>query len=269
VYKRQALSRVKYYADEGNFDAQKNLADMYYTGDGVKKDYAEAFNLYSKIAEQDDTGYSYYVLAEMYDKGQGREKNPDEALEFYQLASDKGNAESAYRLSQIFMLRRDMLQSVRYLKQAMNSGHEKAKEDYHKQRAGLEDMQRDLEKLRKIAKLRGSSGIEKFNAEMADVEKNFERQLGLDKDKVNALFAEYGVSLDLSPLAKSSGAYINGDKVNIRAEPNTRAKVLLQLNKGDPVTILETTGGGGNMWYKVETSSGTTGWVSGKFVTKD
>ena len=70
----RALSRVKYYADEGFFDAQKDLADMYYTGSGVKTDYAEAFNLYSKIAEQDDTGYSYYVLAQMHDKGQGREK---------------------------------------------------------------------------------------------------------------------------------------------------------------------------------------------------
>ena len=47
-----AVSVLKYAADQGNPAAQWKLGRMYETGDGVKRDSLEAFNIYKSIAER-------------------------------------------------------------------------------------------------------------------------------------------------------------------------------------------------------------------------
>lgn len=61
--------------------------------------------------------------------------------------------------------------------------------------------------------------------------------------------------------AASSGT-VKGDSVNVRATPETSAKVLLQLYDGMKVTVLEAQGD----WYKV-VSNDTEGWVFGQYLT--
>ena len=55
---------------------------------------------------------------------------------------------------------------------------------------------------------------------------------------------------------------LTGDKVNVRAKPNSESSVLGQLRKGDSVKLLEKM----NNWYKVEPPAGTVGWVHADFV---
>ncbi len=57
-------------AEQGNADAQFNLGLMYYDGQGVRQDYAEAVKWYRQAAEQ---GYvkAQYNLGVMYNNGQG------------------------------------------------------------------------------------------------------------------------------------------------------------------------------------------------------
>jgi cell wall-associated NlpC family hydrolase len=50
---------------------------------------------------------------------------------------------------------------------------------------------------------------------------------------------------------------VTGDGVNLRSEAKTSSKVLDTLDKGQKVTVISTSG----EWFKVKTSSGTTGWV--------
>ena len=65
--------------------------------------------------------------------------------------------------------------------------------------------------------------------------------------------------------------YIQGDNVNVRAEPNTKATVIMQLNKTENCEILErgskeTINSKSDFWYKVSCKS-KTGWVFGAFTS--
>jgi hypothetical protein len=65
--------------------------------------------------------------------------------------------------------------------------------------------------------------------------------------------------------------YIQGDNVNVRAEPNTKANVVMQLNKTENCKILErgskeTINNKADYWYKVKCKNNT-GWVFGAFTS--
>ncbi len=69
---------------------------------------------------------------------------------------------------------------------------------------------------------------------------------------------------DASPESRESmkaKGTINGNKVNIRKRPTTKANVVKQLNAGHPVDVLESAEAGGRLWYHIRTASGTEGWV--------
>ena len=55
-------------AEQGDAEAQFNLAGMYLTGEGVQEDYGKAVHWYSKAAEQGDVR-AQGVLAMIYDMG--------------------------------------------------------------------------------------------------------------------------------------------------------------------------------------------------------
>jgi uncharacterized protein YgiM (DUF1202 family) len=50
---------------------------------------------------------------------------------------------------------------------------------------------------------------------------------------------------------------ISSQKANLRSNASRKSKVLLVLNKGTKVTILEKA----NNWYKIRTSKGNIGWL--------
>ena len=60
---------------------------------------------------------------------------------------------------------------------------------------------------------------------------------------------------------KANGS-ITGDKVNVRAAPDMSAKVVKQLNTGQPIRATQKKGD----WYFIQTASGTKGWVFGKYI---
>ena len=64
---------------------------MYYSGEGVVKNYKEAFKWYKKAAMQ---GYApaQHNLGAMYDKGKGVAKNYKEALTWFKKAAAQGYA---------------------------------------------------------------------------------------------------------------------------------------------------------------------------------
>ncbi|MGN6890600.1 tetratricopeptide repeat protein, partial [Neisseria sp. P0014.S004] len=69
-------------AKQGNAKAQYNLGGMYYNGQGVRKDYAQAVQWYRKAAEQGNAK-AQYNLGVMYEKGQGVRKDYVEAVRWY------------------------------------------------------------------------------------------------------------------------------------------------------------------------------------------
>ena len=73
---------MKWYrkaAEQGYADAQFNISKMYYKGDGVSQDYAEAAKWYRKAAEQGHD-WAQYNLGWMYFCGEGVPKDYAEAV---------------------------------------------------------------------------------------------------------------------------------------------------------------------------------------------
>ena len=81
---------VQERAKAGNAMAQYNLGVMYYEGEGVPQDKAEAVKWYRKAAEQ---GYAdaQVNLGVMYANGQGVPEDDAKALMFSNLAAAKGD----------------------------------------------------------------------------------------------------------------------------------------------------------------------------------
>lgn len=50
--------------------------------------------------------------------------------------------------------------------------------------------------------------------------------------------------------------------LNVRAQPDTKAKILIKLKRGDSIEISEKKEG----WYEIVTSEGVTGWVAEEYV---
>ena len=72
------LKALRKKAQDGDLKAQTSLAWMYFNGEGVGKDLAEASQWYRKSAEQNDAG-AQFNLGSMYAKGLGVELDHKEA----------------------------------------------------------------------------------------------------------------------------------------------------------------------------------------------
>ena len=88
-------------AEEGVVDSQFMLALAYYTGEGVKRDYAKAAHWFAKAAEQDDFE-ALYRLGVCYENGHGVEKDPNKAFELYLQAAQEGVTKAMAAVSRCY-----------------------------------------------------------------------------------------------------------------------------------------------------------------------
>lgn len=85
-----SMQELKKDADSGNAEAQNNLGTMYFNGEGVKQDYAEALKWFQKAAGQGIPNAQFNVGV-MYYKGLGVKQDTQKALEWLQKAADQGD----------------------------------------------------------------------------------------------------------------------------------------------------------------------------------
>lgn len=85
-----AYQVFKTLADQGDAEAQHNLAILYRQGKGVMQDSKLAAEWFRKAADQGLPSAQYY-LGHLYDVGDGVEKNPELAVSWYQKAAQQGN----------------------------------------------------------------------------------------------------------------------------------------------------------------------------------
>jgi uncharacterized protein len=95
-----AFNLYKKAADQGDANAQFNLGVMYFEGKGVPQNYVEAFNLFKKAAAQGNS-YAQYNLGVGYSKGRGVPINYKKAYVWYILASAKGHEKAKHNISVI------------------------------------------------------------------------------------------------------------------------------------------------------------------------
>ena len=73
-------------AEQGHMYAQNNLAMLYESGKGAKKNYKEARTWYLYAAEQGHAP-SQYALGQIYEKGRGVTKDKEKAYYWYFIAT--------------------------------------------------------------------------------------------------------------------------------------------------------------------------------------
>ena len=86
---RRQFVEIKAKAEEGDAQAQANLGDQYFFGEGTAKDRAEAVKWWRKAAEKGD-GKSQFSLAFCYFQGLGVEKDVAQAMKWYQSFTNHG-----------------------------------------------------------------------------------------------------------------------------------------------------------------------------------
>ena len=87
-------------AKAGNPRAQFDLAIMYATGRGVKKDERLAFNWFHKAARNGNRDAMYY-MGVSFQQGRGVRANPHLARYWFKLASKAGHPRAIYQLARV------------------------------------------------------------------------------------------------------------------------------------------------------------------------
>lgn len=100
---RKAVLMFLPEAEDGNPEAQVNIAFMYYCGMHVEKDASEAAKWYRKAAERNNVT-AQFSLGTLYENGEGVNRDLEEAYFWYNLA-EKKNDKDAQRLRRELELR--------------------------------------------------------------------------------------------------------------------------------------------------------------------
>ncbi len=107
----------------------------------------------------------------------------------------------------------------------------------------------------------------RFNQQQFDSLVSFSYNLGTgwtySSDLKNILFNSYGTVTSSSTTL--TGRVTSGDGLNLRSQPTTNSSVIEVLDYNDKVTLVSSQKYN-NVWYKVRTSSGKTGYCSGTYL---
>ncbi len=87
--------------DEGDARAQSLLGLIYYLGQGVPRDCAEAAKWFGLAADQGDVDAQFY-LGVMYAEGQGVPQDYAASAKWYRLAADRGDPQAQYNLGVLY-----------------------------------------------------------------------------------------------------------------------------------------------------------------------
>jgi TPR repeat protein len=113
---RKLTDEAKMYrlrAEHGDADAQYHLAGMFYRGQGVPQDYAEAADLYRKAADQGNAK-AEYGLAFMYYEGKGVPRDSVAAVSWCRRAAGQGYAKAQDALGSTYYEGKDLRTKLRY-----------------------------------------------------------------------------------------------------------------------------------------------------------
>ena len=94
------LDETKALADQGDADAQFNLGNMYYSGEGVPESDAEAVKWYRKAADQ-GMAAAQNNLGIMYANGKGVPENNALAYVWLSMAKTQGHAQAATKIDKL------------------------------------------------------------------------------------------------------------------------------------------------------------------------
>jgi len=118
-------------AEAGEAVAQAHLGYMYYTGEGVNRDYGKAVEWFRKAAAQGNAD-AQYNLAVAYAFGEGVEQDYKQAADWYRKAAEQGHAVARYSLGLSYTygegVEQDYEQALRWFESAAGQDYAAAQE---------------------------------------------------------------------------------------------------------------------------------------------
>ena len=97
----KAFALFQKAAEQGDAEGQSNLGRMYDRGFGVQQDFAKAMEWYQKAVDQGNAG-GQHGMGRMYSIGQGVPQDYKKALEWYQKAAEQGYANAQINIGVMY-----------------------------------------------------------------------------------------------------------------------------------------------------------------------
>ena len=130
IVDKETLQQYISAGERGNVDAQYNLGECYYLGNGAEKDLDKAIMWYTMAANQGHSG-AQFRLGECFNNGIGVDVDGAKAVKWYKLAAEQGHSESQYRLGDCYYygygLKKDDTEAEKWYKLAAERGQLDAK----------------------------------------------------------------------------------------------------------------------------------------------
>jgi len=128
----EVAKQVMAKAQQGDAEAQYEIAHRYEMGWGVEHGLAEAFKWYEQAANQGQAD-AQYRLGKACAFGLHVPQDYQQALTWYQKAAEQGQVEAQYALGMSYAygieVDEDLKAAAQWYKKAADQGHEKAKEE--------------------------------------------------------------------------------------------------------------------------------------------
>jgi len=129
----EEINLWKELAEQGNSDAQYNLAQIYRNGGDVLKGDEKSVKWYRKAAEQGNSD-AQYNLGVMYDKGTGVLKDYKQAYKWYRKAAEQSHVDAQYNLALMYLegegVIKDMTKAKYWTEKAIKQGDEQAQTNW-------------------------------------------------------------------------------------------------------------------------------------------
>ena len=109
-------NQIQRLANQGDAEAQFNLGWMYYQGEGVRQDYAKAFEWYKKVANQGDSN-AQFVLGLLYYKGEGVRQDYAKAAQWFLKVANQGDSDAQAMLGVMYNKGKGVRQNVAIAKE--------------------------------------------------------------------------------------------------------------------------------------------------------
>lgn len=196
---------------------------------------------------------STYAEAEEYFKA----KNYSSAFEKYQILANQGYAPAQHKLGWLYQngwgTQRDYSQAMQWYSRAADQGHAGAQSGIGMLYEEGLGVTKDLQEALRWYKISASNGSKSAPGHVSLVE----RMIFNENTRDTLIMNRNDIPLP---------ATIFGNKVNLRTSPRIKAKSVMQLNAGHPVSISRLSDENDGMWCFVKTASGSEGWVKSDYL---
>ena len=264
-----ALGIFRRLANDGYAPAQDKLAWMYQNGWGVEQSYSQAVNWFRKAAEQGNTE-ALASMGLMYLKGWGVPQNYDTALEWYGKAAAQGSEVAQRRINSIQLLKvnKQKISSIERGTGFPISGTIFAET--------LSVRQSPNTSSKRIKTLKTGHPVSISRAVDSDNDYWFYVKtasgtegwvLGGYVNLIDRDLSYQETTNKKHTLPASGYVTTREDSLNLRNIPTVKgSQVVEKLNSGTYFTAYEVFAGDTIDWYRIRTTEGDEGWVSGKYI---